>query len=68
MTPSFVLQRAADLGIRHTPEVTSSALVRRIQTRLGQDPCCGTEARYTCRSSDCLWLGVCQRLATDWRR
>ena len=68
MTTTMREQQARELGIRWADRVSEPALVRRIQMRLGQEPCCGTDARYTCREKECEWRSNCMQLVAAWQR
>ncbi len=60
-------EQAARLGII-SGDMSPTALIRRIQVRMGEEPCCGTDRRYLCRRTDCQWRAECQKLVAAWQR
>lgn len=68
MSFETLLAQAARLGIPADRQQSSSALARRLQSRLGEEPCSGTDKRYGCRREDCRWRRYCQRLVAAWQR
>lgn len=64
----MLTEHATSLGVPEFRDLTAPSLVRRLQVRLGEQPCCGTDQRYTCRQYDCPWRNTCVRLLAAWQR
>ncbi|MEJ2688197.1 MAG: hypothetical protein P8124_13630 [Gammaproteobacteria bacterium] len=44
------------------------SLIRAIQARVGQVPCCGTEDKHDCDLAACRWRVECQKPIAIWLR